>query len=233
MFPLLLAACLAAHAKAPTSVTLLKDKVDLDGNGRSDKILVVASEGDLQAVNVTVGTTSLADNQLYVAVSARVVDLDDSDDAHQIVVEGTSEGGKRWFTFFVWDGRKVVQALKVTTDSEKGGLSTPGGGTVILESDRGFFLQRSAWTVGGTMFQPVLQPFIHVGATATANEATDLVTDPGSADRVTQLAAGAEAQVLLMTREEPYWYLVRAPNGLVGWVRSDTIGAALQVEPLP
>jgi hypothetical protein len=224
--PLLVAAALAG---APAPETLLKDKADLNGDGKADKILVVAAvgQGSLKAVKLTVGAVSVADIQMYKDVTVTIVDLDPGDAKKELFVDGTSESGKKWFTWFVWDGKRLVQALKVDTKSENGSVALKGAGEIIVDMPRSFYVQHDDYHLSGSAFEQVDVPFIYVGSPGTVKQPVLLMHDPNSSVQVASLDAGDLVEIVIASTGDKRWFLVRAPSGLVGWLKEDEIGKTI------
>jgi hypothetical protein len=224
---------LAKEPPPPPSASILKDKVDLDGNGKPDKIDVVITSGtDEKVVKLTVAKASAVDNQMYAAATARIVDLDPGTPGQELLIAGTSGNGNKFFTFFTWDGHKLVQGLKVDTNGKTGGIQMPGDGTVVLAAGNEFYLRRRAWELHDRAFVEIPQPYFYVGVNAKVKDSLPIWKDPQSAETVTSLKAGIDVEIILVTMETPIWYLVLAPSGLLGWVHGDAIGTALEVDSL-
>lgn len=220
----------AFAGKTPAPQVVLKEKIDLNGDGKADKLQVAtaAAQGDLKAVKVTIGSATLSDIQLYKSVEVAVVDVDSSDKSQQILVSGTSDSGKKWFTFFVFDGKSVVQALKVDTKSSEGVLSMPGGGDVIIAAPQQFWTRRTNYHLQGKGFTEQPQPYYLVDSHMTTTQPLELTQAQGAHQTVTQVAAGADLHILLASTDEKPSYLVAIPTGLVGWVDGATLTSATQ-----
>lgn len=222
---------LVTSALAGTPGTVLKDKVDLDGDGKADKLLGVtaAGQGDQLALKVTVGKLSLADTQTYKDVAVEIVDIDPTDKSKELLITGTSDSGKKWFTVFIYDGKHLVQGAKINSGAGSGAIHLVGGGQIIIDMPKKFYTAHSAWHLEGLSLQEITQPFVYVGAKAHVTQDVLLVHDPSSSVTVTALAAGELVQVLIGTTDEKKWFLVLSPNGLVGWVDQIEIGRTIVI----
>jgi hypothetical protein len=219
-----------ALAKGPPARSVLKEKIDLNGDGRADKLEVLASEGQggLQAVKVVVNGVSLADIQMYKELAVSIVDVNTADKNQQILVDGTSESGKKWFTFFIWDGKKVISAMKVDTGSPNGAYKLIDSGQVIIEKPRGFWTERAIWKLAGFKFDEISQPFFAVGKAAFVESPIVLVYEPNTTGPVTEVGGGTSVDIILCTRGDKPWYLLKTDTGLLGWIDGREIGESIK-----
>jgi hypothetical protein len=216
---------LAAPPPEPKTVPVLKSKVDLDGNGKADAVQVLATESAPKAVKVLVGKVALADTQMYADVAVRLVDVDSASPGQHVLVEGTTGDGDKFFTFFAWDGKRVVQALKYGAGAG-GAVTVSGDGLVVIDHPHGFWTEHDAWHGVGLTLDPIKQPFLSVGTPATAKQDAVLRATPMGGDAVVTITSGTKVDVLLMSNEDVKAYLLRSPGGLVGWIDADSFPTA-------
>lgn len=219
-----------AFAKGPPTTSLLKQKVDLNGDAKADKLEVLQSDGQagLKAIKVVVNGVSLSDIQMYKELSVEIVDVDTADKSQQILVNGTSESGKKWFTIFLWDGKKVIQAMKVDTASPNGALKLIDAGQVIVEKPQTFWTERAIWKLGGFKFDELSQPFFAVGKPAVVESPIVLVFNPDTTGPVTAVGPGATVDIVLCTTGPKPWFLLKTETGLLGWIDGREIGQSVK-----
>lgn len=215
-------------AGAPTA-TVLKDKVDMNGDGKADKVLAVTAigQGDQKAVKVTVGALSLSDTQTYKDVKVEIVDLDAADKTKEILITGTSDSGKKWFTVFLYDGKHLVQGAKINSGGGSGEIHLVGGGQIVVDMPKKFYTEHAAWHLDGLSLDEIPQPFVYIGAKGHVKQDVILLHDPGSSVSVVTLAAGETAQIVIGTIDEKKWFLVQSQTGLLGWVAQVEIGRTI------
>ncbi len=219
-----------AFAKGPPTTSLMKEKIDLNGDGKADKLEVLSSDGQagLKAAKIVVNGVSLSDIQMYKELAVSIVDVDTSDKLQQILVDGTSESGKKWFTIFIWDGKKVLQAMKVDTASPNGALKLIDSGQVIVEKPQSFWTERTIWKLSGYKFDELSQPFFAIGKPAVVETPIVLVYNPDTTSPVTGVGPGAVVEIVLCTTGPKPWYLLKTDTGLMGWVDGREIGEAVK-----
>lgn len=109
-------------------------------------------------------------------------------------------------------------------------LRLPGDGFVYVSGHtNAFFDKTRKFAVGQNGSSEVKQPFYFVGITTTALEDLDLADSPSSSSVVATVGKGEKVMVVLNQGD---YYLVRAPNGLVGWVTLKGEGTATQFEDI-
>ena len=109
-------------------------------------------------------------------------------------------------------------------------LRLPGDGFVYVSGHTNdFFDKTRKFAVGPEGAVEVKQPFYFVGITTTALEDLDLIDSTASSNVVATVAKGEKVMVVLNQGD---FYLVRASNGLVGWVSLKQNGTATQFEDI-
>ncbi|MCM2314960.1 MAG: SH3 domain-containing protein [Thermoanaerobaculia bacterium] len=149
--------------------------------------------------------------------------LGDSSEWYRVVYsEGPSVDPE--FIIYAETGGKQIEVFREFGLS----LRLPGDGFVYVSGHTNdFFDKKRKFAVSREGSSEVKQPFYFVGITTTAREGLDLVDSPGSSSVVATVARGEQVTVVLNQGD---FYLVRASDGLVGWVRLKQDGTATQFE---
>lgn len=109
-------------------------------------------------------------------------------------------------------------------------LRIPGDGFIYVSGHTNdFFDKTRKFAVGTDGSVEVKQPFYFVGITTRVLEPVDLFDSPELSNAVARVAKGEQVMVVLNRGD---LYLVRASNGLVGWVRLKQDGTATQFEAI-
>jgi hypothetical protein len=147
--------------------------------------------------------------------------LDDSSGWYRVVYDEGPSVDPEFVIYFESEGkeREVLREFGLS-------LTIPGDGFVYLSGHtNNHFDTVKKFAVKPDGASEVRQPFYFVGITTTVLEPVDLFDSPEKTNVVTTAAKG-EAVTVVLNQDD--FYLVRAANGLVGWVKLKEDGTATQ-----
>jgi len=115
------------------------------------------------------------------------------------------------------------QIYAITNEAKRkiGGISgleivIPGNGNVyVYGHTNNMFNMRRKFTLKDDQLEEIKQPFYYVGLVSKTTQSVNLFSDISSKEKVAQLPAGYEVEVLINKGDN---YLIKTPFGLTGWI---------------
>lgn len=213
--------------------------IDLNGDGKLDKISFKATEGSPRFTLMVNGTslTTKVEDFFDTLPGFRVLQLEGSSKRKQIVVGIQGANDLQESHFFSYDG-KTIRPMGVIS----GEIKVSGNGAVYNTVWRSFWTCTGKYALASTgklVFIP--QAGYYVGVKATAQKTFPLLATPkANGARVADVAPNSKIELLLFQPKNGIpqdsdgnegWYLIKSQTGLCGWASFSSFKA--KVNDLP
>lgn len=110
-------------------------------------------------------------------------------------------------------------------------LIVPGDGSIYVSGEENrYFNMRRKYLLKNGRLKEVIQPYYYVGLKTVNSQPLDLYADRSYTEKVTNLPAKSEIEVLMASANDEYSYdfLIKTSYGLLGWAHlSDQCGTEI------
>ena len=218
LFPLLLLIASPARADVSRSLT-----VDLDGDGRTEKVSLLVKDGGQYTLSVDAASV----HGLFEGyedprkVELELADVDRADNLQQVKLSYISSIDSLLSDaehYYWYEKGRLTKILEVPTQVESAVLL--GNGIVHITRSATFWRKRDKYLFNKSLLklETVEQPFYYVGVEGKTEASFPVFLErKASAEKVASLRSNSEIQVLVSDGRG--WYLVKTSTDLVGWAR--------------
>ncbi len=196
-------------------------KVDLDGDGKPEKI--AQTEEGLQ-----LGDGLIPCEGFDFPCDVTALDIRKSDAFKELLV--CEHGPRDFVTCQVWtvrDGKPLPLAMTAPGDQalyvEK--ASSTGWGILLADEGERYWTRRHKLTLSedGRALKYVPQAHFNVDATVHVDRTFPITTEPGGGSVVANVAPDSDIRILLEHGSKRGVFLIRVSSGLVGWTTQETL----------
>jgi hypothetical protein len=204
---------LAAAASLP--------KVDLDGDGRPEKIVRTEEMLLLAGGEVNCGGFDFP-------CDVTEMDVRTSDTFKELLI--CQHGPRDDLSCELWTVRNGSPVrIKIQRDDSTvlypGAVSSTGGGILLVDEDERFWTRRHKLILSsdGVALTYVDQASFNVDAPVHVDRTFAITTEPGGGTRVANVRPDSDIQVLLEHGSTRGTLLIRVSSGLIGWTTIDVL----------
>jgi hypothetical protein len=216
-----------AGAAGKTNLPALQQQgeVDLDGNGKPEKITFNTDPKTKKFTITVAGSSQSGDYEPDIGTPEgfAIVKIDKTDKYREIVVRCPQASDADDNYIFAYDGKKLNKIGKFSRSVE-----FPGDGSVRVEDWAGFWVTHDKYVLERPKqtLKKVPQEFYYVGVPATVNKTFPIYTTPNKQTVVANVKPGSKVIILLCAApftENSKWYLLKTEDNLIGWIKEEII----------
>jgi len=197
-------------------------EVDLNGDGKSEKITFAVKPKELKFVITVAGSSQTGEFEDGgdPPEGFTIIDIDKNDQYKEIVVVCPAASDAHVHYIFAYDGRSLKKIGRFTRFVE-----FPGNGIVRVQEWAGFWVVHDKYVLDGPKhtLKKVPQEFYYVGVPATVKKTFPVYATRNDKTVVAYVRPKSSVIILLCApfRERPEWYILKTETGLIGWVKEE------------
>jgi len=212
----------ATEKPSPPDKPLQRAEVDLNGDGKSEKITFAVNPKELKFVITVAGSSQTGEYEEEddPPKGFTIIDLDKNDKYKEIVVKCPGPSDADVYYIFAYDGQSLNKIGQFPRY-----VQFPGDGIVRVQDWAGFWVIHDKYILDRPThtLKKVPQEFYYVGVPAAVKKTFCVYATRNDKTVVAYLRPKSRVIILLCApfRERPEWYILKTETGLIGWVKKE------------